>query len=138
MRGRATVVIVGLAAIGLHQWWTTHPFRLSAMPRNSIWVPGPSSYFDLEPSGDWLGCWPDEGRNTNRCRAADYLGNTTFEGDFVPLGGGGPVGEDRLQLHESANTSEQWIWGQREEHTVPFVRLKDGTTLVPAHGPARR
>lgn len=126
----AAIVAVLGAIVARIQWANSVPSRPKNLPTTAIWIPAPPAPLDFSPRGYWLACSLDAVRNVDRCELTDYKGHPSFEADYLPVAGPGPVPEARLHLKPLSSTTELWVPVGQE--TVPVAHLEDGTVLVPA------
>jgi hypothetical protein len=129
--GILVAIVAALAAVVARlQGAASIPPRPGELPVTAIWIPAPPAPLDFSPRGHWLACWLDAARTVDRCKLTDYKGNPSFEADYSPLAGPGPVPKARLQLRSVSSTME--LWTKVDKDVFLIVHLEDGTVLVPA------
>jgi hypothetical protein len=125
------LVVVGTILLLRHANMAVHPSLPTDMPRGADFVPAGYDLQHLEPKGEWIACSTDTKQNADFCRVTDARGEVVYQGDFMPLSGGGPLPADQLRV-ASIHVEHLWVQGPAEGGPVPVIPLMNGDVLVPA------
>jgi len=127
----AVVATCGLFLLMRHANQATHASLPSDMPAGSQFVQSGYDVTRNEPTGDWVACRLDEGRDADFCRVTDARGDVVFQGDFLPMRGFEPVSSADLKMG-ALDAQRLWVQGPSEEGPIPVIALANGKVLVPA------
>jgi RHS repeat-associated protein len=125
-------LVVAFASVYLRLTWVSKvPPKPAWMPSSSVWISGPHTALEFTRIGEWVGC-STISKGAARCWFTDYKGAVLFEGEFIPVTGGGL---QRLQIKQGELPDFRFFAKERNTG-IRIIRLDDGTILAPVEDAA--